>query len=88
MNQVKSDREKIRLEKDKGAALDVDEVNRAVADAEGFYWSGLDRLCRELPAQLVGLTAIQAKSVLARAVRELAEQSRLKFGEIKGKAKK
>ena len=88
LNQVKSDREKIRLEKDKGTALDVDEVNRAVADAEGFYWSSGERMCRELPAQLVGLTAIQAKTVVTRAWREMAEASREKFQSVKGKETK
>jgi esterase/lipase superfamily enzyme len=79
LNQVKSDREKIRLEKDKGAVMDIADVRRQSTEAESYYHNELTRLEREAPALLAGLDKFGVRDAVGQFLKELRQRSREKF---------
>ena len=72
-------REDVKLQKDKGELMPVSDAMRQAAEAAAFYWNQLDRMERELPTALAGLSALQASEVLNRAVEDLRNRAEEKF---------
>ena len=79
LNQVKSDREKIKLEKDKHTVLDIEVARRSATNAAGYFWNEMERFEREMPGRLKGLTAVEVRKILGTFLGELRARSREKF---------
>ena len=78
-NRVETKRAEIKLEKDKGDVIGIADAEAQAAEAEGFYFAELDRMLRELPTALTGLSAAQVHAVLLRTITDLRQRSREKF---------
>jgi hypothetical protein len=81
LNRVQTHRQEILLAKDKGTVLDLPEAERRAAEAEAYYGSELDRLMREMPPALCGLSARQIHGVLEKFIDELRLRSQKKFSQ-------
>ncbi len=79
LNRQRGLREAIKLEKDKGTVLDLTESKHHAAEAEAWYFNELDRMLREMPSALAGLSAMQVSECLNKFVKELRKSSREKF---------
>lgn len=79
LNRVQTHRQEILLAKDKGTVLDLPEAERRAAEGEAYYFSELDRMIREMPTALCGLSANQIHAKILQFVTELKARSREKF---------
>lgn len=79
LNRVQTHRQEILLSKDKGTVLDLPEAERRAAEGEAYYFAECDRMLREMPTALCGLSAGQIHQRIAQFVIELKARSREKF---------
>lgn len=73
LNRAQTKREEIRLAKDKGQVVDVEEAQRLAAEAASLFFAELDRMCRELPPILKGLDEIGVFQKLEQRREEIRE---------------
>lgn len=82
LNKVQTKREELRLAKDKGEVIDFAAARQQSDEAETYYFDELDRLVREMPAALSGLSPEQINSKLETFCEEMKRASRVKFGSV------
>jgi hypothetical protein len=70
-----------------GDVIELAEVRRQVATAEGYFFNELDRMQREFPAMLAGLSPAKVRDQLDKFLKRLRERSREKFNEVQRKVK-
>jgi hypothetical protein len=80
-------RNEIRLKKDAGTVLDKEAVERENAEAEGYYFSELERFQREAPSKLAGKNEIQIHDSIDQEFKQLRVRSREKFQKLPEEAK-
>ena len=81
LNQVKSDREKIRLAKERSEVVDFSDVARDAAEATSHYFGELERMEREMPAQLAGLDPSVIRDRISAFLKDLRSTARIKFSQ-------
>ncbi len=62
--------------------ISLPEAERLAAEAERFYWAEIDRMVREMPPALCGLSAGQIHGKLSAFVDEMKKRSRAMFAAV------
>lgn len=79
LNSVKAKREDLRLQKERGEAIDINDAAEQARSAESYYFAELDRIEREFPPALAGLSATEISKRLKTFLDDLRQASREKF---------